>query len=202
MIIIHHRINTIEDLIKIDKKRGVEIDLRSYNGNLILEHEPFLKSLTFESWLEHFDHKFLILNIKEERIEYEVIRILKVKKIENYFLLDSTVPMIHSLNKLKFFNIALRISYYESSENFINLAMNNTLNKWLWIDTLNGSFPLSFKRLIELKDFGYRFCLVCPQLPLGREFELYKFEEKYKDFIKYIDAICTKNIKFWSKYEN
>lgn len=202
MLIIKHRSNSIEDLLKVDKNRGVEIDIRSYKDNLILEHEPFLKSLSFESWLDHFNHKFLIANIKEERIEYEVIKLLNSKKIKNFFLLDSSIPMIHSLNKLKFYDIALRLSPYESSENFISLAKNNIFNKWLWIDTLNGSFPLTLNRLTQLKEVGYKLCLVCPQLPLGEEFEIHKFDDKYKNFIKYIDAVCTKNIKFWSKYEN
>ena len=202
MLIIEHRINTIESLVKIGKKRGVEIDLRSYKTKIVLEHEPFLESVSFESWLEHYDHKFLILNIKEERIEYKVMKILKVRNIKNYFFLDSTIPMIHNLNKENFFDIALRVSHYESSENFIGLVKNNILNKWLWLDTINGLFPLSLQKLKNLKNIGYKMCLVCPQLPMGKNFKLDDFELYYKKYFKYIDAICTKNTNFWSKYED
>ena len=34
MILIAHRINSINNLKKLDKKYGVEIDLRDYNNNL------------------------------------------------------------------------------------------------------------------------------------------------------------------------
>jgi hypothetical protein len=202
MIIIQHRINTIEGIVKVDKKRGVEIDLRSYKNDLILEHEPFVNSVSFASWLDFFNHKFLIANIKEERIEFEVIKLLKAKKIENFFLLDTTIPMIHNLNKEGFFNIALRCSHYESSDNYISLVKNKIFNKWLWLDTINGLFPISLKKLIKLKDFGYNVCLVCPQLPLGATFALEKFEHKYSNHLNYVDAVCTKNTNFWSKYEN
>ena len=106
--------------------------------------------------------------------------------------------MIHTLNQKKFFNIALRVSNYESSEHFITLAKNNITNKWIWIDTIDGTFPLDIERLVNLKSVGYKTCLVCPQLPLGIAFNLSKFEKTYEDFFHYIDAVCTKNITFWS----
>ena len=43
MIIIKHRVNTISELKKIDKKFGVEIDLRSNKSKIYLHHDPFRK---------------------------------------------------------------------------------------------------------------------------------------------------------------
>ena len=75
MLIIQHRVNLTKFLNRVNKSRGVEIDLRSYNSKLVVEHEPFIESVCFERWLDSFHHKFLIANIKEERLEFEVIRI-------------------------------------------------------------------------------------------------------------------------------
>ena len=51
MIKILHRINTINKLKNIDKKYGVGIDLRSFQKNLILHHDPFAKVNTSKSGL-------------------------------------------------------------------------------------------------------------------------------------------------------
>jgi hypothetical protein len=40
MIIICHRINTIEELKKIPKEYGVEIDVRGYGDKMVLTHDP------------------------------------------------------------------------------------------------------------------------------------------------------------------
>ena len=41
MEIIIHRVNTLNELKTIDDNYGIEIDIRAYNSNLILNHEPF-----------------------------------------------------------------------------------------------------------------------------------------------------------------
>ena len=43
MIIIKHRVNTIESLKKTSKEFGVEIDLRSNNKEIYLNHDPLKK---------------------------------------------------------------------------------------------------------------------------------------------------------------
>ena len=63
MLKIIHRVNTIEGLEKIDPKYGVEVDLRAYDGRLILNHEAFEDGQDFEKYLEKYQHSFLILNI-------------------------------------------------------------------------------------------------------------------------------------------
>ena len=56
---------------------GVEVDVRSYGKKLILNHDALKESLSFDSWLKDFSHKFLIANIKEEGIERQVLKKLK-----------------------------------------------------------------------------------------------------------------------------
>ena len=52
------------------------------------------------------------------------------------------------------------------------------------------------------KELGYKTCLVSPELPLKKIANINKFEKKYHKYLDYIDAVCTKKINFWNKYEN
>ena len=53
MEIIIHRINKIKNLKTIPTKFGVEIDLRDFNKDLVLQHDPFKKGDLFEKYLEN-----------------------------------------------------------------------------------------------------------------------------------------------------
>ena len=47
MEIIVHRVNKVEDLIKLSPNYGTEIDIRSQGSKLILDHEPFSSGCNF-----------------------------------------------------------------------------------------------------------------------------------------------------------
>ena len=98
--IILHRINKVNELKKIDTNYGVEVDVRSFKDKLICCHDPFFKGDNFDDWIKEFNHKFLILNIKEEGIEKNLIEIMKFYKITNFFLLDVTFLLIFKLSKI------------------------------------------------------------------------------------------------------
>ena len=123
MIKIQHRVNSLKKLKNIDHNFGVEVDVRSINKKLILNHEPFQKALPLDTFLKKFNHKFLILNVKEEGIENLILNYVKKNRIKNYFLLDVTIPKIFQFikNKKKN-NLCLRISKFEKLNqlNFFN----------------------------------------------------------------------------------
>lgn len=195
MEIIVHRVNQIKDLKKIPKKYGVEIDLRDFHNKIVIQHDPFKNGDIFEKYLNHYNHGTLILNIKSERIEHEVIKILKKKKIKKYFFLDSTYPMIIDMTKKKIKNIAIRISDYESFENV--KKFKNKFN-WVWLEIFNN-LKISKKQIDYLKSNSIKICLVSPELHNAPN-----DIKKVKTFIKEknikISAVCTKPnyIKFWS----
>ncbi len=131
MHLIAHRINTIKHLQKINTNYGIEVDIRDDGNNLIIVHDPFKKGEKLENFLKFYKHRILIANIKSERIEDKVIKILKKFKIKNYFFLDSSFPKIIDLIKKKFNKIALRVSYYE------NVSTAEKLKgkvKWIWYE--------------------------------------------------------------------
>ena len=196
MEFIAHRINTIDELLKVPKNYGVEIDIRDFGKKLILNHDPFEDGDTLEDYLEHYDHGTLILNIKSERIEYKVLEMLNKYKIKKYFFLDSSFPMIYLLTKDNEKNVALRFSEYEGIDTI--LAMSDKVD-WIWVDCFT-KLPINIVNYKILKQHGFKLCLVSPELQ-GQEEKL----EVYKEFLKnegiIFDAICSKiyNMPKWKK---
>ena len=194
MEFIAHRINTIEALKKVPKNYGVELDLRDYKDNIILNHDPFSDGELFEDYLDHYQHGTMILNIKSERIESQVLKLLKNHNIKNYFFLDSSFPMIYALSETGEKNIAIRFSEYETLDSVITMA--SRVN-WVWVDCFQ-KLPITKKEYNILKDKGLNLCLVSPELQnRDQEIEIYK---KYlQENNIFFDAICTKvhNIKRW-----
>ena len=80
MILIQHRVNNITHLKRINKKFGIEIDVRTNNSKLILHHDPFKIGTDLDIFLKYYQHKFLIINIKEEGIELKVLNKLRKKE--------------------------------------------------------------------------------------------------------------------------
>ena len=66
MIIIKHRVNTINKIIKTPKSYGVEIDLRSSLKTIYLNHDPFKNGENLEKFLNNYNHNTLIVNVKSE----------------------------------------------------------------------------------------------------------------------------------------
>ena len=195
MEIIVHRVNEVNELIKIPKKYGVEIDLRDFGKNVIIQHDPFKKGQLFKNYLKKYNHGTLILNIKSERIEYKIIDLLKKNKIKNYFFLDSTYPLIIDMTKKKINHIAIRISDYES---FDNIKKLKNKFKWVWLEIFNN-FKISKKQVDYLKRNSIKICLVSPELH-NRPQDIKRIKKFLKDNKIRIDAVCTKfeYIKFWS----
>tara|TARA_A100001015_G_C15038068_1_gene737625 strand:+ start:3006 stop:3593 length:588 start_codon:yes stop_codon:yes gene_type:complete len=191
MILISHRVNKIKELIKLNPKYGVEIDIRDSGKDLIIVHDPFKKGVKLNDYLKNYKHSFIIANIKSERIEEEVIKIFNKFKIKNYFFLDTSFPQIINLIKKKYTKIALRVSYYEGLDTAKKL--NKKIN-WIWYDTFLG-IPNNINDFKILKRSGYKICLVSPEL---HNLSLHKNSNILKKLKKkkLIDAVCTKEKYF------
>ena len=187
MKFIAHRINTVEELKKIPTEYGVELDLRDRGERLILQHDPFKDGEDFEEYLKHYHHGLMILNIKSERIEHRVLELVHKYNVKEYFLLDSSFPMIFLLSNEGEKNIALRFSELEGLDTI--LSMKGKV-KWVWVDCFT-KLPIDNKNFKILKEAGFQLCLVSPELQ-KRESDL----ADYKDYLHregvLFDAICTK----------
>jgi len=196
MIFVSHRINTIKKLNKTPKFYGVEIDLRDYKKKIILSHDPFKSGESFYEFLKKYDHKFLILNVKNEGIELNILKILKKFKIKNFFFLDCTFPSLINLTKKGIKNIAIRVSDYESFHTLRNMKY---LAKWVWIDCFKN-IPLDEKKYKLIKKYKYKICLVSPELH-RRKIGNRKFLKLVKSQKIKIDMLCTKQ-DFFENWKN
>ena len=129
----------------------------------------------------------MILNIKSERIEHRVLELVHKYNVREYFLLDSSFPMIFLLSNEGEKNIALRFSELEGLDTI--LSMKGKV-KWVWVDCFT-KLPIDNKNFKILKEAGFQLCLVSPELQ-KRESDL----ADYKDYLHregvLFDAICTK----------
>lgn len=191
---IAHRINTLSGLAEVPHEFGVEIDLRDRGERLILQHDPFTDGEDAEPFFADYKHGTLILNVKSERIEFKILELMEKYKIENYFFLDSSFPMIYQLVQRGETRSAIRFSEYESIDTVMKLE---GLVEWVWVDCFSF-LPISKDLYSHLKNCGFKLCLVSPELQ-GRPDDIPLYRDKLKEDGIVFDAICTKiyNIPKW-----
>ena len=194
-----HRINKIDELQNIDNQFGSEIDLRDdhITGKIILSHDPYIQGDFFEEYLKVYNHNTLILNIKSERIEIECLKLLEKYRINNFFFLDSSFPMIYLLNKeYNNNNIACRFSEHEPIEQFLTISDKV---KYLWVDCFT-KFPLTHEIYKKIKLCGYdiKICLVSPELQKQPE-QIHEYREYIieKKIIPHMICCKSYNIINW-----
>ncbi len=196
MQIIAHRRNTIEQLQETPKQYGVELDIRSFGDELTIHHDPFIQGESFLAWLRHYEHGTLILNVKEEGLEARLIQLMQEFQIQDYFFLDQSFPFLIKYARLGEHRCAVRVSEYESLETAHRLAGKID---WVWIDCFTH-FPLSSAEIQQLKEWGFKLCIVSPELQ-GRdaEVEIPQLIELIKPYHLSIDAVCTKRYDLWEQ---
>jgi hypothetical protein len=194
MKFITHRRNTIAELQATLTEYGVEVDIRSNNGRLLIHHDPLTSGEDFEAWLKHYHHGTLILNVKEEGLEARLIQLMRDHHITDYFFLDQSFPFLIKWSKLGERHCAVRVSEFESIETALTLAGKID---WVWVDCFTH-FPLTGIDAKRLQDAGFKLCLVSPELQ-GRP-----AEEEIPLLVKLLhqhsikpEAICTKQPELW-----
>ncbi len=197
MKIIKHRVNTIEELSKVEASYGVEIDLRNHKGELILAHDPIPGELVlFIDWLKFYHHEMIVLNIKEEGLETKILAIVNSFNIQNFFLLDQSFPFLFKTLISGESRTAIRFSDLESIDTITStLNMSVTKPKWLWVDSFSGEWS-HLKELDKIKSLGLNVCLASPELH-GRNLDLELREIKKSASVRDIDAVCTKLPEKW-----
>jgi len=195
MIKIIHRVNSIKKLKQVDTSFGVEIDIRSFGDKLILNHEPFENGELFSEWLKFYNHKFLILNTKEEGLEEMILLELGKKGINNFFFLDLSFPFLIKLANEGEKRCAVRLSEFEDIKTVINLS---GLVSWVWVDCFT-KFPMTRLELDLLKEtHGFNLCIVSPELQgRGSETSIKEFVNDINMLNLNIDAVCTKYPELW-----
>ncbi|GGE24494.1 hypothetical protein GCM10011390_49910 [Aureimonas endophytica] len=211
MILIHHRRNSVAELDATSVEWGVEIDLRNHGDEILVTHDPFVtEAVKLETWLDHYRHRFLIANVKEEGMEPRLLRLLAERDITDFFILDESFPFIrkHALAGIP--NFAVRVSEYESAETALNLARllreAERSVDWIWADSFTGA-PLPESDNRALKQADYRICVVSPELhhvpePSSWQWRIEAFVAQLKEQDPAVgrpDMVCTKLPELWAE---
>jgi hypothetical protein len=195
MEVIKHRRNTIKSLMLTPSKYGVEIDLRSSGKEIIISHDPFKKGEKFSKWIKEYNHGTLIINLKEDGLEDEILLCLKKYKINSFFFLDQSFPSMINNMKKGINNYAVRVSEYESIETVFNFKDKV---EWVWVD-LFSEFPLNYKDFVNLKNSNFKLCLVSPELQKNNKLNINSIQSMLKEKKIFFDAVCTKFPEKWAK---
>ena len=192
MIVVKHRVNKSKDLKKLSFKLGVEIDLRSHKNQIYLHHDPFKKGERFSKWIKNFNHKLIVLNVKEEGLEKKILQILKKNKIRNFFFHDQTFSSL--LKNMDITKVSVRYSEYEELKK-VNKLFN--FIKWLWVDNFS-EIKIDKKFYAFLKKKRVKICIVSPELVKKKRVkEINKIIKYFKVNNFKIDAVCTKRPNLW-----
>ena len=195
MILIRHRVNTKKELLNTPREYGVEVDIRSMGNDLIIQHEPFVHGESFDEWVKAFEHRFVILNVKEEGLEERLLQLMEQHRIQDFFFLDQSFPFLMKIARTGERRCAARISEYESIRTVLSLQ---GLIEWVWVDCFTR-FPLKREDAKLLCDAGFKLCLVSPELQ-GRSDpeEIKKIRKEISNHSIEVDAVCTKHPMLWN----
>tara|TARA_B110000263_G_C15159886_1_gene441928 strand:+ start:187 stop:831 length:645 start_codon:yes stop_codon:yes gene_type:complete len=176
----------------IDNNFGFEIDIRSFNGNLVVSHDPLnikKKFIDFKDILTY--HKkvnsdvIVAINVKEDGLNTLIKQALKEFKIKNYFVFDMSIPDMITYSKSNI-NFYTRQSEYEKYPALYDEASGVWLDEFYqhWIDEKIVQSHISN---------GKNLCIVSPDLhkrDFINEWEEYKkilFSSNQSDQL----MICT-----------
>ena len=195
MVKILHRVNTLDELIKVNKLYGVEVDVHAYGEKLIVHHNAFENGPALSDWLSLCGDRLVIFNIKEEGIEGQVREMVLESGVTNFMLLDLSFPALMKMTNMGESRVAIRISEYESVENA--LLLESKID-WVWLDCFKG-FPLSAEEFQILRSSSYKICLVSPELhgPPRNKNDIYSFQKFMRTIGAEVDAVCTKFPELW-----
>ena len=195
MKIIQHRVNSVELLSKVPKELGVEIDLRSGPNGLHLSHDPFHRGESLSNFLDIFEHNLLIVNVKEDGLEEECIRLLDSRGVSKYLFLDQPMPTIIRRGLQGSRDSFCRVSEFELIEGAGALS---AFCHWVWLDSFLG-VDFVGNALVDLKKMGLNVCLVSPELHgFDREGAARDLLGELAKVSLTPDAVCTKFPSLWS----
>ncbi len=163
-------------------------------GEIVLSHNPFEGGDKFKMWLDHFQHKTLILNVKEDGLEDLIVGMLSDRGISDYFFLDQPFPTLRK-SLIARLPAALRLSEYENPINLEDLQPD-----WVWLDSFTGNWSYLEKHSGWLSSGKVKLCIVSPELQGRlRAHEAQSIIDLMGKLNLRIDAVCTKFPDVWEE---
>ncbi len=190
MLLIEHRVNTLEHLSRVPPERGIEVDVRDYDGDLRLVHDPLQSGERLEDLLAAYHHALLIFNVKCDGLEGRIMALAAQYGVQDYFFLDLANPTLVNLARRGVHQLAVRYSEFEPLE--FALAFAGQAD-WVWVDCFTHLplNPETYGRLAE----HFKICLVSPELQKHPRQMIQSFCQQLHSMP--IDAVCTDFCEDW-----
>jgi hypothetical protein len=190
MLLIEHRVNTVEHLLRTPRNFGIEVDVRDYDGDLRLVHDPFLSGEKLEDLLEVYQHALIIFNVKCDGLEGPILDLVDKYKINEYFFLDVANPTLVRLANNGIRKVAVRYSEFEPLESALVFAGKV---EWVWVDCFTR-LPINRESYGQLRNY-FKICLVSPELQKHPRTMIPLFKEQLMETP--IDAVCSDFCEDW-----
>ena len=190
MLLIEHRVNTVEKLLAVPQDRGIEVDVRDYDGELRLVHDPFLSGECLEDLLAAYKHALIVFNVKCDGLEGRILDLVKKYQVQDFFFLDVAAPTLIRMVRSGVHQVAVRFSEYEPIESALMFAGKAD---WVWVDCFTR-LPLdveSYQRLHK----HFKICLVSPELQNFPREMIQTLRAQLREMP--IDAVCTDYCHDW-----
>lgn len=196
---IAHRINNISDISLVPLDVGLEFDVHSYLGELVITHDPMNGGELLRNFLLHTEGRFCAINIKQEGIEESTISLaLKYLGANNFYLFDVTMPQIVRLGPRHRDHLAIRVSQIEKPD----IKYLSSYASHVWLDTFDGTYWPCNDEIKSLLSLNYSITFVSPELhkpPLGSSGKYIEdlfanLEEELREYTNRF-YICTKRFQ-------
>lgn len=190
MLLIEHRVSTVDQLAQVPREHGIEVDIRHDDRDLRVAHDAYSGGERLTDFLAAYQHALIIFNVKCDGLESEILGLVREYEVANYFFLDVANPTLVSLTQQGVRQVAVRYSEYEAVE--FALAFAGKVD-WVWVDcfTRLPLDPETYRRLRE----HFKICLVSPELQNHPRETIRSFRTQLRDLP--IDAVCTDFCDDW-----
>jgi hypothetical protein len=192
MVLIEHRVNTVEHLRRVPPERGIEVDVRDYEGDVRLVHDPWLSGERLTDLLAAYQHALLVFNVKCDGLEDRIVELAAQYQVRDYFFLDLANPTLVNLTRRGVRQVAVRYSEFEPLE--FALAFAGKAD-WVWVDCFTY-LPLDLETYRRLREH-FKICLVSPELQKHSRGLIQSFRHQLRHMP--IDAVCTDFCEDWQE---
>ena len=190
MLLIEHRVNTVEHLRRVPPERGIEVDVRDYAGDLRLVHDPLQGGERLDDLLAEYRHALAIFNVKCDGLEGRVSALAEKHGIGDYFFLDLANPTLVQLTQRGERRVAVRYSEHEPVEFALAFAGKA---EWVWVDCFTH-LPLDAEKYQRLRAH-FKICLVSPELQKHPREWIARFRAQLDGLP--VDAVCSDFCDDW-----
>jgi hypothetical protein len=191
MLLIEHRVNTLAHLQQVPPERGIEVDVRDYDGELRLVHDPLQGGERLADLLAACRHALVIFNVKCDGLEDRILDLAARHAVRDFFFLDVANPTLVKLARRGERRVAVRYSEYEPLEFALAFA---GLVDWVWVDCFTR-LPLDSAIHAALRRH-FRLCLVSPELQQHPHGRIAEFRTQLRGLP--VDAVCTDFCEDWA----